>query len=75
MRRFFLDRIIDDSGVSGTGRVAEGCEFDTKQCVVCWIAGEIHSIVIYQNIDEVQKIHGHGSHTQITWVDKDDKND
>ncbi len=35
-RLFTLTRHIDESGVSGTGRVLDGVIFHTGQVVVCW---------------------------------------
>ncbi|MCC6175207.1 MAG: hypothetical protein IT305_07895 [Chloroflexi bacterium] len=35
-RLFTLIRYIDESGVSGTGRVLDGVIFHTGQVVVCW---------------------------------------
>lgn len=35
-RVFTLIRSIDESGVSGTGRVLDGVIFHTGQVVVCW---------------------------------------
>jgi hypothetical protein len=72
MKRFYLDREVDDSGVSGVGRVAAGVCFETGECALCWIVGEIHSVTIYKSINEVQRIHSHGDHTKITWIDKDE---
>ncbi len=34
MRRFQLNRIVDESGVSGTGVVAQGVEFDNGFCAM-----------------------------------------
>ncbi len=35
-RLFTLLRYLDESGVSGTGRVLDGVVFHTGQVVVCW---------------------------------------
>jgi len=37
-RTFTLTRRIDETGVSGTGRVLDGVVFHTGQVVVCWRA-------------------------------------
>lgn len=68
MRLFYLDREIDDSGVSGIGRVAEGVKFDDGVCVLHWIVGEVRSTTVYNTTEEMIKIHGHGNHTHLTWV-------
>ena len=71
MRRFYLEREVDESGVSGTGRIAEGVEFDTGDCVLCWLTAT-SSIGIYRNIKAVKAIHGHSGMTKVHWVDSND---
>lgn len=74
MRRFYLDRRIDASGVSGSGRIAEGCEFSNGWCALTWMTGKCtHSW--YSTIDELEAIHGHGGATQVTWVDEPKEED
>lgn len=68
MRRFQLHRDVDATGVSGVGIVADGVEFHTEQCVLCWRT-ETTSVAVYRNADEVERIHGHGGATRIVWVD------
>ena len=71
MRRFYLERTVDESGISGTGRVAEGVEFDTGDVVVCWLTAT-SSIGVYRNIKAVKAIHGHNGATKVRWFDEDD---
>lgn len=68
MRRFRLKRMEDESGVSGTGYVAEGVQFSDGQCVISWLT-ETSSTGIYHSAVEMIHIHGHGGKTQIEWVD------
>jgi hypothetical protein len=75
MRRFYLQRNKDISGVSGLGHVAEGCQFDNGWCALVWLTSdnendEVHSY--YRSIDRVLKVHGHGGATQVEWVDNSD---
>lgn len=70
MRRFFLERFEDESGISGTGRVAEGVEYHTGDCVICWLT-PTSSINVYRSIKAVKEVHGHGGKTKIRWIDKD----
>lgn len=66
MRCFHLDRRHDSTGVSGTGIVAEGVQFADGTVVLRWTA-VVTSTVIYNSIDDVEKIHGHGGNTLIVW--------
>lgn len=68
LRRFRLKRIEDESGVSGTGYVAEGVKFSDGQCVISWLT-DTRSIGIYHSTVEMIHIHGHGGKTVIEWID------
>lgn len=68
LRRFRLRRNEDESGVSGTGYVAEGVKFTDGKCVIKWIT-DTSSIGIYHSWVEMMAIHGHGGKTVIEWVD------
>lgn len=68
MRRFVMAREKDHSGVSGTGNVAEGVEFDDGQVVICWLS-KYHSVGIFDNILCLEKIHGHEGSTKVVWID------
>ena len=67
IRLFYLDRKEDASGISGTGKVAEGVEFSNGVCVVQWLT-HTSSTNIYQNMKQVESIHGHGGSTKIVIV-------
>lgn len=69
MRRFCLSRSEDVSGVSGVGRVAEGCLFSTGKVALTWIVGTVHSMVWYESLECLLTIHGHGRRTVIEWLD------
>ena len=64
MKVFYLKREEDESGVSGTGRVAQGFIFDNGKVAVTWLS-EHPSVTIYDNIGEVHAIHGHGGKTEV----------
>lgn len=68
MQRFRLIRHEDKTGVSGTGVVAEGVEFNDGVVALRWF-GPTPSTVIHESIDNVAKIHGHGGATVIDWMD------
>lgn len=67
--RFVLCRDEDETGVSGTGMVAEGVVFSDGRVAVRWIVGEHRSTVTWDDIDAVKAIHGHGGRTRIVWID------
>jgi hypothetical protein len=68
MRRFHLQRNEDATGISGTGRVAEGVVFSTGWVALTWLT-EVNSLVFYPSMANVQHIHGHGGLTQIVFED------
>ncbi len=70
-RRFIMNRSKDESGISGTGIVAEGLQFSSKKCVISWLS-DTPSIEIYDSIEELNRIHGHQGETQIKWIDGSD---
>lgn len=70
MRKFFLYRIEDESGVSGTGAVAEGVIFHNGWCALCWRTPHT-SMAFYPNISEVEAIHGHHGKTKVVHADPD----
>ena len=64
MKIFYLKRLEDESGISGTGRVAQGFIFDNGKVAVSWLS-EHPSVTIYDSIGEVHAIHGHQGKTEI----------
>ena len=64
LQEFYLLREEDESGVSGTGIVARGIVFETGQCVLYWRTF-YSSIGIYQSLEELEGIHGHGGKTKL----------
>ncbi len=68
MRLFVLERREDESGVSGTGIVAEGCEFTDGACVMKWLVGPARSVGVYANVKTVERVHGHEGRTLVKWL-------
>ncbi len=64
MKCFYLWRTEDESGVSGTGRVAQGFIADNGKVSLFWLS-EHPSVTIYDNIGEVKAIHGHAGKTEV----------
>lgn len=67
MRNFILNRVEDESGVSGVGVVAEGTQFSNGKCVVAWVT-QFQSVAVYDSIEEVENIHGHNGKTVIEFA-------
>ena len=67
-RLFVLDRTNDETGVSGTGMVAEGVEFSDGTAVLRW-RSHIASTAVYDSIRSLESIHGHGGKTIVRFVD------
>ncbi len=57
-----------ESGVSGTGYVAEGCMFSTGKCVLAWTT-KYRSVAVYDSLSDLLGIHGHGGSTKLEWMD------
>ncbi len=68
MRRFVLERTEDVSGTSGTGIVAEGCQFTNGYVALTWMS-PYFSLGTYHSMDVLLNIHGHGSKTKTKWID------
>ena len=64
MKIFYLNRTEDESGISGTGRVAQGFIFDNGKVCVTWLS-EHPSVTVYDSIGEVRAINGHQGKTEI----------
>lgn len=73
MKRFYLQRNQDASGVSGPGKVAEGCQFDTGWCALVWLTGKT-AMSYYPDIETLETIHGHGGMTSVMWIDDESYN-
>lgn len=67
MKRFLLRRIEDETGVSGTGYVAEGVEFTDGTATLRWRTGTA-STAVYNSVSDVEVIHGHGGKTVVEWI-------
>lgn len=63
-RHFFLVRDIDVSGVSGSGRVAEGFVFADGTVALRWLT-ESPSTALYNSLEDLQNIHGHNGLTRV----------
>lgn len=68
LRRFVLQRNRDETGVTGTGIVAEGIVFNDGKVVLRWL-GAKSSIVVWDDLETAMQVHGHGGATRLRWID------
>lgn len=64
---FVLRRDEDESGVSGEGVVAQGVVFTDGAVALRWLT-EYRSTGIYNSIEDVERIHGHGGKTKVVFL-------
>ena len=67
MRQFELERLEDETGISGTGAVAEGVEFYDGTVALRWRTSTA-STAFYDSVADVETIHGHGGKTVIRFL-------
>lgn len=68
---FALDRLEDETGVSGAGRVAYGAVFPNGKTVLAWtVEGKPQSIGVYESVHDMFAIHVgfHKGKTLLTWL-------
>jgi hypothetical protein len=53
---FKMVRHHDETGVSGTGVVAEGMVFSNGKCAVCWL-GALSCVQVWETFDAFKKVH------------------
>ncbi len=61
---FHLLRVDDESGVSGTGIVADGCVFENGKAVLSWRSTKT-SVAVYDSLEMLMSIHGHDGKTKV----------
>ena len=68
MRLFHLNRSEDETGVSGTGTVGEGVVFSDAKVCLNWLTMN-PSTTIFNNLEDMLKVHGHQGKTTVEFVD------
>lgn len=68
MRRFFLRRDEDDSGVSGTGIVAEGVELSNGK-VILTFRSHLGSVQVLDSMKVLKHTSVHKGSSKIVWID------
>ena len=71
MRRFYLRRLEDETGISGTGLVTRGIQFSDGTVVMQWLT-DTSSLCLYSSIEDVITIHGHGGKTVVVSAEDED---
>lgn len=71
-RPFELHRREDISGNTGPGVVADGCLFPDGSAAMRWRPGVVgvSTWQLYDNIDALQKLHGHEGRTVVKFPDE-----
>lgn len=67
IKRFYLQRDIDETGISGTGIVATGVVLPSGKCVLEWLTFH-SSVCFYSQFDDIEKIHSHAGKTKVVLV-------
>ncbi len=70
---FVLRRMVDVSGVSGTGVVADGVLFPDGKAVTRWRPGlvGVAQTCVWDSVQHVRRVHGHGGATRLEFVPQD----
>jgi hypothetical protein len=68
MRTVYLERTIDVSGISGTGKVAEGVEFADGTVALRWLSANASTVVYEKGLDAVRAVHGHNGATAVVFT-------
>ena len=68
MRRFYLRRDTDESGVSGQGIVAEGVELSSGK-VILTFRSHLGSVQILDRVKVRKSTSDHKGATKIVWID------
>ena len=66
MKTFVLNRLRDDTGVSGVGIVAWGVVFPNKKVALTWNTSPT-SVAAYDSLEDCIDIHGHGGQTEFVF--------
>ncbi len=70
MPRFHLRRLEDETGISGTGLVTNGIEFDDGSVIMSWNTSTT-SVSLYASMEDVIKIHGHQGKTVVEYTEEE----
>ena len=69
IRTFHLFREQDPGGVSGTGKVAEGCVLSNGCVMLLWLT-KVASLSLFSSMENLERIHGHKGFTKVVFDDE-----
>lgn len=69
-KRFYVNRIKDETGISRTGRILEGVLTQSGKVIVEW-RPPMSTIGVYNTLEEFMTIHidCHPSCSEVVWID------
>jgi hypothetical protein len=69
IRKFHLNRVKDESGVSGTGIVAVGVVLPSGRAIMEWTSTRtgIPGFELHDTVENVEAIHGHAGATKLVY--------
>lgn len=68
LKSYYLNRTVDHSGLSGTGKVADILEYPDFGVVVIWrydTLAKVSSVSVFNSLDDLIKVHGHNGDTVL----------
>lgn len=68
MKRFEMHRQVDETGISGTGHIADGIVFDDGSVVIRWRT-ENPGTTMFGSLEHAKAVHGHAGKTQFVFRD------
>lgn len=74
MKRFEMHRREDDTGISGTGHIADGVVFDDGLVVIHWRTAT-PGTTVFSSLDDARAVHGHEGKTGFVFRDQAQKDE
>lgn len=69
VKRFYLLRKEDLTGMSGEGIVAFGVVLPSGKAILEWVT-QLTSVALYDDLGSLEAIHGHEDRTKIVVIDE-----
>ena len=66
MKYFILERKEDETGISGTGVIAEGIVWSDGTVAYRWLTNTPTTVII-DNVENVETLHGHDGKTKLVY--------